>query len=123
VIDAEKKGLFFRLVLVSGNKSVQFSGQLVVLSLSPLVVEDEKAECFMPGVISDLRNLVVGGVCVLLAACSVPISIVKPLDVSRANQFVSVQFEINKTGDYRFALLFAKKDVLVEIYEQIEIWG
>lgn len=77
----------------------------------------------MHRVISVLRNWVIGGMCVLLVACSAPISIVKPLDVSRANQSASAQFVVNKSGDYRFALLFAKENGLAEINKQIEIWG
>ncbi|MHC8372909.1 DUF5625 family protein [Pseudomonas sp. MDT1-85] len=73
--------------------------------------------------ISVLRKGVVGFACILLAACSAPISIVKPLDVSRADQSASVEFVVRKTGDYRFALLFTKRDGLTEILKQIEVWG
>lgn len=77
----------------------------------------------MHGVISVLRNWVVGGVFVLLAACTTPITIVKPLDVSRANQSASAEFVVRKTGDYRFALLFVKRQGLEEILKQIDVWG
>jgi len=30
---------------------------------------------------------------------------------------------VSKTGDYRFALLFTKKDSLTEILKQVEVWG
>ncbi|EJL07201.1 hypothetical protein Pchl3084_3836 [Pseudomonas chlororaphis subsp. aureofaciens 30-84] len=70
-----------------------------------------------------MRKGIVGLLCFLLAACSAPVSIVKPLDISRANQFASAQFVVNKAGDYRFALLFAKGHGLAEINKQIEIWG
>ncbi|AZD09353.1 hypothetical protein C4K26_3958 [Pseudomonas chlororaphis] len=77
----------------------------------------------MHGLISVLRNGVLGAVCFLLAACSAPVSIVKPLDISRADQSASAEFVVKKTGDYRFALLFSKKDSLPEILKQIEVWG
>ncbi|WDG52355.1 DUF5625 family protein [Pseudomonas chlororaphis] len=77
----------------------------------------------MHGLISVLRNGVLGAVCLLLTACSAPVSIVKPLDVSRAEQSASAEFVVRKTGDYRFALLFTKKDSLPEILKQIEVWG
>lgn len=77
----------------------------------------------MHKVISVLRNGILGVVCFLLAACSAPVSIVKPLDVSQANQFANAQFVVNKTGDYRFALLFAKGHGLAAINKQIEVWG
>ncbi|WP_456024367.1 DUF5625 family protein [Pseudomonas protegens] len=77
----------------------------------------------MQGLISVLQKGVLGVVCFLLAACSAPVSIVKPLDISRANQSVTAQFVVTTSGDYRFALLFAKENDLAGIYRQIEIWG
>lgn len=77
----------------------------------------------MQGLISVLRKGIVGVVCFLLAACSAPLSIVKPLDISRANQSATAQFVVRKSGEYRFALLFTKGDDLAEINKQIQIWG
>ncbi|MDI3273763.1 DUF5625 family protein [Pseudomonas sp. MDT1-16] len=77
----------------------------------------------MCGMMNALRNGVVSAVWFLLAACSAPVSIVKPLDVSQANQSASTQFMVRKSGDYRIALLFAKGHGLTEINKQIEVWG
>jgi len=72
---------------------------------------------------STLHKVIMVVACTLLSACSAPITIVKPLDVSRANQSASAQFVVKKTGDYRFALLFVKRQGLEEILKQIDIWG
>lgn len=72
---------------------------------------------------SILHEVVIVVACALLAACSAPITIVKPLNVSRANQSASAQFVVKKSGDYRFALLFVKRHGLAEILKQIDVWG
>lgn len=77
----------------------------------------------MYGLINILRKGMVGVICILLAACSAPISIVKPLDISRANQSVTAQFVVRKSGEYRFSLLFTKGNDLAEINKQIQVWA
>jgi len=73
--------------------------------------------------ISILRKGIVGIVCFLLAACSAPVSIVKPLDISRADQSATAQFVVRKSGEYRFALLFTQGSDLAEIDKRTQIWG
>ncbi len=50
-----------------------------------------------------------GILCVVsLLGCTQYVSIIKPLDVSRANQTASAAFVVDKKGIYMFALLFVR---------------
>lgn len=69
------------------------------------------------------RRLIFVFVSFWLAACSAPVSIVKPIDVSQVNQIATAGFVVKKIADYRFSLLFVKRDTLAEINNQIEVWG
>ncbi|NHB92422.1 DUF5625 family protein [Photorhabdus cinerea] len=61
--------------------------------------------------------------CVWLVACSEPIDIYKPIDVSHAGQSVKIDFEISKAGNYQFALLFDKGDDYEEMKRRLELFG
>ncbi|WP_338805939.1 DUF5625 family protein [Pseudomonas chlororaphis] len=77
----------------------------------------------MHGLISVLRNGILGVVCFLLAACSAPVWVVKPIDISQAEQRVTADFVVSKSADYRFALLFVQGSTLAEMNSREEIWG
>ncbi|WP_123573124.1 DUF5625 family protein [Pseudomonas chlororaphis] len=61
--------------------------------------------------------------CIWLAACSAPVWVVKPIDISQAEQRVTADFVVSKSADYRFALLFIQGNTLAEIISREEIWG
>ncbi|MDX7988788.1 hypothetical protein FE392_15895 [Xenorhabdus sp. 12] len=63
--------------------------------------------------------------CIWLVACSnaKPIDIYKPIDVTRSGQSVKINFEIIKTGNYQFSLLFDKGNDYEEIIRRIELFG
>lgn len=61
--------------------------------------------------------------CISLVACSKHISIRKPLDVSKANQSVSAQFTVKKTGNYRFSFLFIRDNTEGADEKQEKILG
>ncbi|MFJ2456721.1 DUF5625 family protein [Pseudomonas protegens] len=66
--------------------------------------------------------------CFFLSACSAPIVIVKPLDVSQANQRASANFIVTERGGYRVAFLFVRvKDgedkSLQKMLEEEMVWG
>ncbi|UCR87603.1 DUF5625 family protein [Pseudomonas chlororaphis] len=61
--------------------------------------------------------------CIWLAACSAPVWVVKPIDISRAEQRVTADFVVSKLADYRFALLFVQGNTLDEIISREEILG
>ncbi len=46
------------------------------------------------------RNIIIFMSCILLMACSEPINIYRPIDVSHSDQSVKIDFEISKKGDY-----------------------
>ncbi|MHC8372911.1 DUF5625 family protein [Pseudomonas sp. MDT1-85] len=83
----------------------------------------EKKELAVHGVINILRKWAIALLCVLLVACADPLWIVKPMDVSRDNQQVSMDFVVKRVGEYRFALLFVRGKNLVEMNRQSEMWG
>ncbi|MBI6895491.1 hypothetical protein JET64_01580 [Pseudomonas putida] len=58
-----------------------------------------------------------------LTACSQPVLIVTPINLSHANQSASASFTAGEAGDYLFALLFVKKEEYADIMKQITIWG
>ncbi|WP_289993490.1 DUF5625 family protein [Photorhabdus laumondii] len=69
------------------------------------------------------RNIVVFMSCTLLMACSEPINIYRPIDVSHSDQSVKIDFEISKKGDYQFALLFARGHGHDEMNRRDELFG
>ncbi|MCW2479668.1 DUF5625 family protein [Candidatus Symbiopectobacterium sp. NZEC135] len=52
------------------------------------------------------RNAVLMMACFWLVACTDPLSIKQPIDVTCSGQSVRFDFTIHKMGDYQFALLF-----------------
>ena len=58
-----------------------------------------------------------------LTACSDPVIIRMPLDISRANQIATAKFTVKRTGTYRVALLFKRESSLAGIEKQEKIWG
>ncbi|MCE4052358.1 DUF5625 family protein [Pseudomonas sp. Au-Pse12] len=58
------------------------------------------------GLVKKIQQVVVLLCCVLLVACTEPLSIIKPLDVSKVDQVVSSEFEVKKAEGYRAALNF-----------------
>ncbi|WP_146230393.1 DUF5625 family protein [Pseudomonas soli] len=58
-----------------------------------------------------------------LTACSEPLVIREPLDVSKANQTATAQFTVKKTGDYLFALMFVTGSTFDELEQQFAIFG
>lgn len=75
------------------------------------------------------RRLLVFMCCTVLMACTEPINMVKPLNLSHAGNAVRFDFEVNKPGDYQFALLLVSayagdRDRMVErINEQLNLFG
>ncbi len=69
------------------------------------------------------RKMIVFMSCTLLMACSEPIDIYKPIDVSQFGQSVRIDFEISKKGNYQFALLFDKGDDYEEMKRRLELFG
>ncbi|EQB99685.1 hypothetical protein B738_15526 [Photorhabdus temperata subsp. temperata M1021] len=69
------------------------------------------------------RNMIIFMSCTLLMACSKPIDIYKPIDVSHSGQSVKIDFEISKKGNYQFALLFDKGDDYEEMKRRLELFG
>ncbi|MBS9424940.1 DUF5625 family protein [Photorhabdus caribbeanensis] len=69
------------------------------------------------------RNIIVFMSCTLLMACSKHIDIYKPIDVSKFGQSVKIDFEISKTGNYQFVLLFARGDGHDEMNRRDELFG
>ncbi len=61
--------------------------------------------------------------CIWLAACSAPVWVVKPIDISQAEQRVTADFVVSKSADYRFALLFVQGNTLAEMNSLEKIWG
>lgn len=61
--------------------------------------------------------------CLFMASCSPPLSIKKPINVSKANQSVTTQFTVEKSGTYKFAFLFVRAKTLAAMESQIAIWG
>lgn len=66
--------------------------------------------------------------CFFLSACSAPIVVVKPFDVSQANQVASASFVVNERGDYRVAFLFVRvvdgeEKSLQKMLEEEIVWG
>lgn len=59
----------------------------------------------------------------LLIACSAHVSIRKTFNVSKANETVITHFKVTSTGDYSFALLFARAPTPEEDAKQTEILG
>ncbi|WP_338011038.1 DUF5625 family protein [Photorhabdus temperata] len=69
------------------------------------------------------RNIIIFMSCTLLMACSEPIDIYKPIDVSHSGQSVKIDFEISKKGNYQFALLFDKGNNYEEMKRRLELFG
>ncbi|MCA6221569.1 DUF5625 family protein [Photorhabdus antumapuensis] len=69
------------------------------------------------------RNIIVFMSCTLLMACSKPIDIYKPIDVSQSGQSVKIDFEISKIRDYQFALLFATGNGHDEMERRFKLFG
>ncbi|UFH49385.1 DUF5625 family protein [Pseudomonas sp. KNUC1026] len=69
------------------------------------------------------KAVLVVGTCLLLQACTEPVTIAKPFEVSRAGQEVSAQFTVGRSGNYSFSLVFVKDNVFEKIKEQQLIWG
>ncbi|KOY61513.1 DUF5625 family protein [Photorhabdus heterorhabditis] len=69
------------------------------------------------------RNIIIFMSCTLLMACSKPIDIYKPIDVSKSGQSVKIDFEISKTGNYQFVLLFATGDDHDEMKRRFKLFG
>ncbi|WP_387689372.1 DUF5625 family protein [Photorhabdus sp. RM71S] len=61
--------------------------------------------------------------CAWLAACSEPIDIYRPIDVTQSDQSVKIDFEISKIGDYQFALLFATGRGHGEMERRFKLFG
>ncbi|MFT0865541.1 DUF5625 family protein [Pseudomonas sp. CAM1A] len=58
-----------------------------------------------------------------LSACSEPVVIRQPLDVSKANQTATAQFTVKNTGTYRFALMFVTGSTFDVLEQQFAIFG
>ncbi|MBX8556229.1 hypothetical protein K5D43_17305 [Pseudomonas cichorii] len=58
-----------------------------------------------------------------LVGCSSPVLIVKPVNLSLANQKVSAQFRVAERGGYRVALLFVWSEKASDIDHQKAVWG
>ncbi|EYU14049.1 DUF5625 family protein [Photorhabdus aegyptia] len=69
------------------------------------------------------QNIIIFMSCILLMACSEPINIYRPIDVSHSDQSVKIDFEISKKGDYQFALLFARGHGHDEMNRRDELFG
>ncbi|WP_118986541.1 DUF5625 family protein [Photorhabdus sp. CRCIA-P01] len=71
------------------------------------------------------RNIMIFLSCAWLVACSEPINIYRPIDVSHLGQSVEVNFELSKrkAGDYQFALLFATGRGLDEMRRRDKLFG
>ncbi|UFH49384.1 DUF5625 family protein [Pseudomonas sp. KNUC1026] len=69
------------------------------------------------------KAVVVMCACLFLAACTKPVSIRKPFEVSRAGEVVSAQFTVRRSGGYSFSLMFVKAPVFEDIKKQQIIWG
>ncbi|EYU14047.1 DUF5625 family protein [Photorhabdus aegyptia] len=69
------------------------------------------------------RNIIIFLSCILLVACSEPINIYRPIDVSHSDQSVKIDFEISKKGDYQFALLFATGRGFGEMQRRDKLFG
>ncbi len=69
------------------------------------------------------RNIIIFLSCILLVACSEPINIYRPIDVSHSDQSVKIDFEISKEGNYQFALLFANGDGFYEMERRDKLFG
>ncbi|NHB92417.1 DUF5625 family protein [Photorhabdus cinerea] len=69
------------------------------------------------------RKIIVFMSCTLLMACSEPIDIYKPINVSKSGQSVKIDFEISKKGNYQFALLFATTDDYDEMKRRFKLFG
>lgn len=62
-------------------------------------------------------------VCSFLSACSEPVVIRQPLDVSKASQTATAQFTVKSTGTYRFALMFVTGSTFDVLERQFAIFG
>ncbi|MDC9589421.1 DUF5625 family protein [Xenorhabdus sp. XENO-10] len=71
------------------------------------------------------RNIIIFLSCTWLVACSKPIHIYKPIDITKSGQSVKFDFEISKTGNYQFALLFdkGKGDNYDEMLRRLRLFG
>ncbi|OTA19780.1 hypothetical protein Xbed_02090 [Xenorhabdus beddingii] len=71
------------------------------------------------------RKIIVFLSCALLVACSKPIHIYKPIDITKSGQSVKFDFEISKTGNYQFTLLFdqSKGDDYDEMLRRLRLFG
>ncbi|MCW2479671.1 DUF5625 family protein [Candidatus Symbiopectobacterium sp. NZEC135] len=58
-----------------------------------------------------------------LVACTDPLHLYQPLDVTRAGQTARFDFNIPKKGDYRFALLFDTESAPSEINRRFDLFG
>ncbi|MCA6221568.1 DUF5625 family protein [Photorhabdus antumapuensis] len=61
--------------------------------------------------------------CAWLVACSEPINIYRPIDVTQSDQSVKIDFEIRKIGDYQFALMFATGRGHDEMDRRFKLFG
>ncbi|WP_139815868.1 DUF5625 family protein [Serratia proteamaculans] len=74
----------------------------------------------------DYRRLLILLCCIGLVACNEPIVQYKRIYVSQIGQSVEFQFDVKKTGDYQFALLFSaseEKENSEERKLQINLFG
>ncbi|AWK40590.1 MULTISPECIES: DUF5625 family protein [Photorhabdus] len=69
------------------------------------------------------QNIIIFMSCTLLIACSEPINIYRPIEVSHSDQSVKIDFEISKKGDYQFALLFATGRGFGEMQRRDKLFG
>ncbi|MCW2479670.1 DUF5625 family protein [Candidatus Symbiopectobacterium sp. NZEC135] len=69
------------------------------------------------------RNAVLMMACFWLVACTDPLHLYQPLDVTRAGQTARFDFNIPKKGDYRFALLFYTGSGLIEMNRRFAVFG
>ncbi|MDH1630276.1 DUF5625 family protein [Pseudomonas mosselii] len=58
-----------------------------------------------------------------LSACSEPVVIRQPLDVSKASQIATAQFTVKNTGNYLFALMFVTGSTFDVREQQFAIFG
>lgn len=71
------------------------------------------------------RNIIIFLSCALLMACSKPMDIYKPIDVSHLGRSVEINFELNKrkAGDYQFSLLFSNGRSYAEMERRDKLFG